>query len=237
MATTWICLSLVWCCSCQEELLEYGHGDLKVEIEQGEAWLHDFPLFLGVKKKNAPQIAVWIEDTQGNYLSTIYVSHKIATQSWTAAGSNRRKEALPHWCHKRGVQYDDGLFLPTKDRPFTDGITGATPRNSFALQLRPAGELKQFVVKVEVNHSTDFNDYYPKSAQEGELGYSGGKLGSGQPAVVYAANVDLTTSEKAFEALLLGHSCPDGSTETVDADISTLTTVLQIVKRITVTVQ
>jgi len=237
MITTWICLSLLSLCSCQRELIDYEAGDVKISIEEGKEWLHDFPLFLGIKKKNPPQIAIWMEDMQGNYLSTIYASHKIATQAWQSAGNNRRKEALPHWCHSRGVQYEDGLYLPTQKEPLTDGISGATPRGSFNVKLQPTNKLKQFRVKIEINHSTDFNDYYPKSAREGEPNYSGGKEGSGQPALVYSADVDLSSGQKSFEAILLGHSSPDGSTGSINTDTSTLTTALHIVKRITVNVQ
>lgn len=237
MIITWIYLSLFSFCSCQKELIEYETGDMKVCIEQGEEWLHDFPLFLGIKKKNPPQIAIWMEDMQGNYLSTICVSHKIATQAWQSAGGNRRKEALPHWCHSRGVQYKDGLYLPTKDEPLTDAISGATPRGNFNIKLHPADRLKQFRIKVEINHSTDFNKYYPKSAVEGDSNYSGGKEGSGQPAVVYSADIDLMSGKKSFEAILIGHSSPNGSSGSIDADLSTLTTALHIVKRITINIQ
>lgn len=221
-------------CSCEQELIEYRQNDVKVCIEQGDAWLHDFPLFLGIKTKNRPQIAIWLEDMEGNYLSTVYVTHKIATQSWRMAKGNRRKEALPHWCYARGVKYNDGLYLPTKDEPLTDGLSGATPKGSFDIKFEPANTLKQFVVKIEINHSTDFNAYYPESAEEGDADYSGGKEGSGQPAVVYAASIDLSSGEKVFEATLLGHSSPDGSSDILDPDVSTLTTALHIVKRITI---
>lgn len=228
---------LVGLSSCQKKLIEYEKGDVKVCIEQGEEWLHDFPLFLGIKKKNPPQIAIWLEDAQGNYLSTVYATHKIATQSWQASGGNRRKEALPHWCHSRGVKYNDGLYLPTKKEPLTDGISGATPHGSFEIKLSPAAALKKFIVKIEINHSTDFNDAFPKSAKEGDANYSGGKEGSGQPAIVYAANVDLSSGDKSFEANLIGHSSPDGSSGEINADTSELTTALHIVKRITVLVE
>lgn len=221
-------------CSCEQELIEYRQNDIKVCIEQGDAWLHDFPLFLGIKTKNRPQIAIWLEDTEGNYLSTVYVTHKIATQSWMMAKGNRRKEALPHWCYTRGVKYKDGLYLPTKDEPFTDGLSGATPKGSFDIKLELADTLKPFIVKIEINHSTDFNAYYPESAEEGDANYSGGKEGSGQPAVVYAASIDLSSGEKVFEATLIGHSSPDGSSGILDPDISKLTTALHIVKRITI---
>lgn len=178
-----------------------------------------------------------MEDINGNYLSTLYASHKIATQSWQSAGGNRRKEALPHWCYSRGVKYEDGLYLPTQKEPLTDGISGATPRSSFDVKLHLTDKLKQFRIKVEINHSTDFNDYYPKSAKEGDANYSGSKEGSGQPAVVYSADIDLASGKKSFEATLLGHSSPDGTSGEINADLSTLTTALHIVKRITVNVQ
>ena len=62
-------------------------------------------------------------------------------------------------------------------------------------------------------------------------------MGSGQPAVVYAAQVDLNSGEKAFEAKLIGHSSPDGSDGKITADTSTLTTALNIVKKITINIE
>lgn len=52
MTLAGVCLSLVCLCGCQKELVEYKQGDVKVYIEQGEEWLHDFPLFMGIKKRN-----------------------------------------------------------------------------------------------------------------------------------------------------------------------------------------
>ena len=217
MVMAWI-LPFVLLGSCDKELVEYEKGSVEIVVERGDAWLHDFPLFLGIKRKNPPQIAVWIEDAQGRYLSTVYASSKIATQSWLA-------------------QYADGLYLPTKSEPLADGISGATPRGSFDLKLSPGAGLDRFVVKVEVNHSTDFNETYPESAKEGEPGYSGGRHGSGQPAVVYAADVDLSSGREQFEAVLVGHSSPDGSSGGIDPDISGLTSALRIVERITIRVR
>jgi len=233
--TAFVILSMT-CCSCENDLIEYQKNDIKVSIVEGDEWLHDFPLFLGIKKKNPPQIAIWMEDMDGNYLTTIYVTHKIATQSWTASGGNRRKESLPHWCYKRGIMADDGLYLPTKKKPITDAISGATPSGSFDVKLNPR-DLKKFVIKAEINHSTDFNDHFPKSAKETDTNYSGGKMGSGQPAVIYAAEIDLTSGENQFEATLIGHSSADGSDGEINPDLSKLTTARNIVKQIIIEIQ
>jgi len=228
-------------CSCQSELSEFEHGDLLARIEQGEEWLHDFPLFMGITKKNPPQIAIWLEDTTGNYLATVYASHKIATGSWQAAGGNPRKEALPHWDYVRGLQSISSSNVSGNRPALPDGVSGATPRSGFSVKLRPTsvsnGSLTRFTLKVEVNHSTDFNPAYPKTASKGDANYSGGKEGSGQPALVYAVDVNLLSGEKAFEAVLTGHSSPDGSDGEVYPDVSQCTTALNIVKRITVTVK
>ncbi len=229
-----ICILTLLFGGCNQDLIEYDDEDIKISIEKGDEWLHNFPLFLGINKKNPPQIAIWTEDMEGNYMSTIYVTHKIATQSWQAAGGNRRKEALPHWCHSRGVKYDDGLYLPTKKSPLTDGVTGATPQGSFHVKMTPTKRMKRFVVKIEINHSTDWNEAYPKTAKEGDANYSGGKEGSGQPAVIYAAEIDLTSDKQEFKATLIGHSSPDGSNGNIYAETSSLTTALNIVKEITI---
>ena len=221
--------------SCNDDLITYTKQDIQISIEKGDGWLHDFPLFLGIKKKNPPQIAIWTEDMEGNYLTTIYATRKIATGAFS--GGNRRKEALPAWCYARGVQYPDGLYLPTKDAPLTDGISGATPHDSFDVKISPTDPLKRFVVKIELNHSTDWNDNYPKDAKEGEANYSGGKEGSGQPAVVYAAVIDPASSQKQYTATLAGHSSPDGSHGDINPDTHTLTTALNIVKQITINIQ
>lgn len=223
--------------SCGENLVAYEQGDIKIFIKEGSAYTHDFELFWGIKKNNVPQMAIWIEDLSGNYLTTIYVTHSIATQSWTAAGGDRRKSALPVWCHSRGIPYPDGLYLPTKKEPVADGISGATPKGSFDVKLRPVGDLKQFVVKIEVNHSTDWNDHFPKDAKEGDVNYSGGKGGSGQPAVVYSAIIDLNSGSKQYTANIVGHSSPDGSDGNIYTDISSLTSALDIIQEIIINIQ
>ncbi|GAE85663.1 hypothetical protein GGR06_000181 [Bacteroides reticulotermitis] len=223
-------------CSAQSKSVEFGPGNLKVAIEQGESWLHDFPLFWFVKMKNSPQIAIWTEDPEGNFLETIYVSKKTARQGWVAAGGNRRKESLPCWSHAQGKQYADGLYLPTKGEPLPDAVTGATPKGSFGVHIQPGEQVRQLIVKCEFNHSVDFNEAYPKDAKEGDANYSGGKLGSGQPAVVYQVTVDLTSGQQVFQGKLIGHSSPDGSDGAIYPDTSKLTTALDIVKSVTVSV-
>ena len=81
---------------------------------------------------------------------------------------------------------------------------------------------------------TDFNDAYPKEAEPGSPGWSGGAMGSGQPALVWAATVDLTSRDSCWQARPIGHSSPDGTDGRIDLDLSQLTSALRIVHRIAV---
>jgi len=221
--------------SCEKEELLFNQGDIKIEIETGEHWLHDFPLLLGLSKKNPPQFAIWLEDKYGNYLSTVFATCKIATEGWQSNNGNRRKEALPYWCHQRGVVYEDGLLLPTKANPLTDGITGATPKENKTLLLRLDDFTEPIVIKAEFNHSIDFNEFFPENANEGDVNYSGGDMGSGQPAVIYSGVLNPGTKE--VELQIIGYSSPDGSDGKVYTDLEKLTTAKTIVGKIKVTIE
>jgi len=217
--------------SCEkEEELTFSKGDIRIEIETGENWIHKFPLFLGLTKDNGPQFAIWIEDTTGKYLSTVFVTNKIATESWMSNKGNRRKEALPYWCYKRGVVYEDGLLLPTKEKPFTDGISGATPMADKEIQIRLKDFSTPIVIKAEFNHSVDFNDFFPKNAKAEDVNYSGGDQGSGQPAIIYADT--LYPDQLTVYLKPIGRSSSDGSDGQVYTDLDKLTTARNIVKSI-----
>ena len=227
-------LSMMGISSCGEDDLHFKQGDLKISVETGVNWLHDFPLFLGIKIKNPPQFAVWVTDLDMNYIGTLYCTHKIAREGWIMNRGNRRQEALPFWAHCRGIQAKDGLFLPTKEEPLTDAVTGATPKNNYTLRFQPQVP-DRFLLFAEFNHSTDFNPTYPKQARAGESGYSGGKEGSGQPALVYRAEIDLEASVNEWELQLIGHSSPDGSDGKLYRDMKGIDSALEIVKRVVVT--
>lgn len=231
---TLLCFSWLGIASCGKENLDFQKGDLCISVKTGENWLHDFPLLMGIKIKNAPQFAIWITDLDSNYIGTIYCTHKIAREGWRANKGNRRKEALPFWVHSRGVKEADGLYLPTKKHPLTDAVTGATPKDDYTLRLTPATP-SRFLLFAEFNHSTDFNDAYPKHAVEGAPTYSGGEEGSGQPALVYCAEIDLTADREEWTLQLIGHASPDGTDGKLYTDMQGITTASSIVQQITVT--
>jgi hypothetical protein len=201
-----------------------GSGTLRIDLILGSAWIHAFNAFTKVP----PQFSLWAADESGAYAKTLYATKKIATQGWVFSGGNRRKEALPYWCHQRGVAYRDGLYLPSKEEPLADAISSATPQAAFSLSFDPPAGMARFFVYLEINHSVDFNAAYPKNADPGAASYSGGKDGSGQPALVYRVLVDSASGSALAPVELVGHSSPDGSDGGLDADLSGIDSALDI---------
>jgi hypothetical protein len=61
------------------------------------------------------QFAVWIEDSQGQYVKTIYATRYTANGGW-----KRRDSSIPVWVKQSG--------LSAMTQPQIDTLTGATPR-------------------------------------------------------------------------------------------------------------
>jgi len=192
---------------------------------------------------NHPLMAVWVEDTAGNYIQTLYVAQSIATGifargdnstgQWTK-GEIRRPAALPYWAHKRGVVASDGLYMPTTDHPVPDAYSGATPQNDFILNTRLDKKGPGiFNILLEINQPWDWNDYWTNAMYMDDYDYKT----SSQPAVVYLATIDLSNGVKESEMKVIGHSHYSGKDGNLYTDVTTLTTALQIAGKIIVKVE
>lgn len=78
------------------------------------------------------QMAVWLEDSQGHYKQSLYVTDDVGRKGlgngfWRVFGLTLREvpESLPVWAHRRGVLYGKSYY-PPKEKPLPDTITGAT---------------------------------------------------------------------------------------------------------------
>jgi hypothetical protein len=190
-----------------------------------------------------PLLAIWIEDMSGNFIQTIYVAQSIAKgvfvygqvkdNGWEKE-SKRRPAALPYWSHKYGFRAGDGLFLPTPENPVADAYTGATPTSDFILKSKSDNELPQkFKILFEINQSWDWNEYWTNNKFPEDNEYKT----SAQPALVYAADIDLSTNQKEYLLKPIGHSHYSGKTGELFTDLSTLTTALEIVDKIIVKIK
>ncbi len=208
---------------------------LVVEVKAGPEYTSPGPVVLGVQLTTVPQMAIWVEDTQGNYLETLYVTKKSATSSYIGELFSdeevRRPEALPHWSHQRGVESSDGLLVPSKADPMADALTGATPLHHYDLKTTLESKESQIVVKMEVNQSFDYNQTYHKNAFTDDPIYSGSG-NSAQPSLIYSATIDLESSERYSFLKLLGRGHHSGKHGEIISDVSGITTAKNLVERV-----
>ena len=186
---------------------------------------------------NHPLMAIWVEDLDGNYVQTLYVAQSIAkgiylhgdpsSGRWLP-GPIRRPATLPYWSHKRGIQAEDGLYIPSQQNPMPDALTGPTPKGNFILQTQaPETTPRKFRVLLEINQPWDWNQQWYNNRFPGNRDY----MTSAQPAIVYATTIDLDTEASEYEMEPIGHSHWSGENGELFIDISTLTTALEITER------
>ncbi len=208
-----------------------GKGpEITVDLQKGESFY--YPLF-----------AIWLEDTDGRYLQTLYVAKAAGTGYFKYArqeggkwieGVIRAPQTLPYWSHKRGIRASDGLYIPDEGTAVPDAYTGATPVSSFVLTSRADGQLpEKFKVLLEINQNWDWNEYWTNDKYPDDENY---KM-SCQPAIVYEAVIDTKNPADSYGMSPVGHSHYSGKTGELFTDLSTLTTALEIVKSVTVRVK
>jgi len=206
---------------------------IQVELSSGAHWFASFKVGW-FRVKAAPQFVLWIEDADGNYIDTLYITRKFAKQSWGArgqeAGKTFRQEALPYWLHQR---LRAGFPPPTKREPLPDAISSPTPKGKFVLSSKAAAILKEANVMLEINGACDGNESFPNNAPEGSPAYNGA---SGQPAVVYQALVDLSRPG-SYDFKPIGYSSPSGANGLLYSDLKKLTTALQMIQSARVVVE
>lgn len=206
-----------------------GKHTISVELKKGEAF--QYPLF-----------AIWIEDTYGNYIQTLYISRVISSSkfdfgkkvndTWESA-TVRRPEALPYWSHKRGIKAADGLYMPLGNSSDIDAYSGATPTGNFIINSKSEIAKGNYKILVELNQSYDWNEYYTKDKYPNDKIYSGsGQVG--QPSLIYEAQISSNDFDSNTYKLmnLVGHGHYSGKNGELYKDLSQVTSAKQIADRI-----
>jgi hypothetical protein len=204
----------------------------------------EFDLTIG-KFHNHPSFAIWVEDLDGNYVETLYVSQYFAKGvfghgeaekgKWkNEPGEARRPAALPYWSHKRNIKANDGLFAPAPETAVPDALTGATPKGNFILETGSKMETnKKFKVLFEVNQAWDSNDFWTNSKFPDDFDYKT----SLQPALVYEATIEPESAKTEYNLIAIGHSEPSGKTGELFNDITTITTAKEFFNKILVRIK
>ena len=168
-----------------------------------------YPRFI---RKVYPQVAVWAAVADGTKASTIYVTEKGARDGWW--GADRRPSALPVWYGVRASVGKNGI----------DAMTGATPSGeSFQVSwnVPPGFTDSVFDIFVEANISFDYNEHFPKTAKEGDNGYSDV---NGQPSLVWKARIDPSKGRQEIIPKIIGHGHVLGKDHAISADMEKITT-------------
>jgi hypothetical protein len=252
---------------------ESGEGRLlRVNIEEGESFRHRMKIAPLIHIKNSPQMALWCETEEGEFLSTLFVTERAANSSWRKApgdpsekGAIARPSALPVWFHASSytaakepltVQSASDEQAPgggdTGGRENADAVSSATPKKNFTIlcSLPSTVETKNHSLQLyfEVNNSTDFNDYYRKDAEKGSPAYSGGPWGSGQPSLIYRAEIPASLlrtdsnsesgpEDASISFRLAGRGSPDGSNGRIHEDFSHISSARHIITDISAVLQ
>jgi len=194
------------------------------------------------KSHNYPMMAIWVEDAAGDYIQTLYVNESVGKGYFNFAdksegkwkpGALVRPASLPVWAHKRGVKSAEGHYMPTQTNPVPDAYTSATPKAGFVLQSKTDEPLRgKFKVLLEINQSWDWNEYWTNNKFPEDDDYKS----SAQPSVVYVVEIDPANLQEAYELKPIGHGHYSGKNGEINPDLSTITTALQIVDKVTVKV-
>ena len=144
---------------------------ISVAVNPGEAY-----------SKRAPQIAVWVEDSDGTYVGTLFVTKKASGNKWIGSPKDGRPESLPDWYRAKG---QNPAVKISKDD--LDATTSATPKKGIVISKDLELEKgKTYVFKCQANQSFDYNEYYTKKNSGVD----------GQPAVLYAGEIVADGTEK-----------------------------------------
>ena len=137
---------------------------ISVAVNPGEAY-----------SKRAPQIAVWVEDSDRTYVDTLFVTKKASGNKWIGSPKDGRPESLPDWYKSKG---QNPAVKISKDD--LDATTSATPKKGIVISKDLELEKgKTYVFKCQANQSFDYNEYYTKKNSGVD----------GQPAVLYAGEM------------------------------------------------
>jgi hypothetical protein len=205
------CFGIIYCSTGkpQENTMDI-QNNIKLIIEPGEYWQNKMKVFIFSINKS-PQLAAWIEDNNGNYVSTIAVSEKSAKGNWISAPKEGRPEALPVWSHRQQN------FSVSAD---LDAVSSSTIKGSFETNIdkKLLVDGNTYNIFLEINHSFDYNDHWTKD----NSGVNG------QPSLVYHAQF---IAGQPFRIPLVptGHGAVDGSHGNINSELASLTGALHIV--------
>jgi len=201
---------------------------LNINVEIGSNY---FLKKFGILKSNhTPQTVIWIEDENGKYIDTIFITDKASKAGW-GKDEVERPSCFPIWSHNRGIETSKNYFMPTKSKSMPDSITGATPKTDFNMSFNLPENFKpgKYKINLEVNSSYDYNKYYTnKTKNEYYHEFDG------QPSLLWSGIIEIGSKQKETHLQLIGHGDLNGKTGEISEDLSKITTAKNMIKSVNV---
>ena len=212
-----ILLCFIGCNSGSKHKSSINLGGIELSVEPGERWLGKMKILIFSINKT-PQMAAWIENEQGNYISTIIVTNKNVKKNWTSAPKEGRPEALPVWNNK--IQNNINISQ-------IDSVSAATSKGAVDVKINNGSLIngQEYSVYLEINHSFDYNDFWT----ENNSGVNG------QPSLIYHANF-IAGVPGRIALYPIGYGSVDGSDGNIIYGFNGITTALTIIKNVNLTV-
>ncbi len=178
--------------------------------------------------KKPPQFAIWIEDSAGAKIRTVWVSEKTGAGSW--GGKTVRPVSLPYWA-SRWQKETGNSGDPTPANPAADAVTGATPKQDLTCRTEVPGGTK-WNCFIEVNVSGDFNDSFAAASKDGKRD----RNGNGQPSIIYKGRIKAAPGQSS-EPKLIGRTDQFESVSSVIPDLDGITDAKDLFSEIEITAE
>lgn len=210
-------------------------------------WIEDMqgnfiqPIFVTSKLANNNFVnKVAKKDHDAVFTSHVFLSGDIDLKATFDAGiypeskaERARPESLPVFLHKYQQSSASKRLIPDGDDAIADAYSGATITQSFLLTANLKKPRRRFKVRLEINNSFDFNEYYSSDRFPDDDVYSGNGY-SAQPSLVYEASLDLDNLNSLTPMALIGRGHHSGKDGEIYQDLENITTALDMIDRIIV---
>jgi hypothetical protein len=190
---------------------------ISVAVTKGEHWSQRMkagPLIFNI----LPQIVIWAEDNEGQLIKTLYITGA-GGKGTRHAGKDKKgaafyAECFPVWALRLKAA---GRELPSKEKPYPDAVTSATPMSSFTVQTRLPDPGQPFALFAEVNKSADNNGTFTEENNDW----------AGQPSLIYKVMIPEIEKGHPYEMEVIGHGGRIKDKPAVYADLSGFDTALK----------
>ena len=174
---------------------------------------------------DSPQFAIWLDDSAGGRIRTVWVTHRTGTGDWK--GKVECPVSLPYWV-SRWNKETGSIGPPTFHEPVVDAVTGATPKQDLRVQTK-VPQLSRWKYFIEVNVSGDFNADFPSRLANGVPD----SQGNGQPSLIYQGRIEAVDGASDVPKLI-GRTDQLQRVDYVISDLQGITTAKNLFSRIEV---